>query len=117
MPARVLVIGLDAAESTLLERWSAEGRLPGIAALTAGGAVWRLDNPLETLPGAVWPEIETGRSCRRMAHYFHPDQIRTGEGRLRPVRPEEIEPVMMPRVIGSRSRPASVGVAPLTIWR
>jgi hypothetical protein len=25
MPARFLVIGLDAAEATLLERWSAEG--------------------------------------------------------------------------------------------
>jgi predicted AlkP superfamily phosphohydrolase/phosphomutase len=103
MPARVLVIGLDAAESTLLERWSAEGRLPSISALAAGGAVWRLDNPLETLPGAVWPEIETGRSCGKMAQYFHPDQIHTGEGRLRPVRREEIDTAQYYWSIASRA--------------
>ena len=103
MPARVLVIGLDAAESTLLERWSAEGRLPTVSALRAGGAAWRLNTPLETLPGAVWPEIETGRSCGMMAQYFHPDQIRTGEGRLRPVRPEEIDTAQYYWSIASRA--------------
>ena len=103
MPARVLVIGLDAAESTLLERWSAEGWLPSISALRAGSAAWRLNTPLETLPGAVWPEIETGRSCGMMAQYFHPDQIRTGEGRLRPVRPDEIDTARYYWSIASRA--------------
>jgi len=103
MPARVLVIGLDAAESTLLERWSAEGRLPNISAVADGAAIWRLDNPLETLPGAVWPEIETGRSCGKMAQYFHPDQIHTGEGRLRPVRAQEIATAQYYWSIASRA--------------
>ena len=92
MPSRVLTIGLDAAESTLLERWSAEGRLPALAALAAAGPKWRLGTPLETLPGAIWPEIETGRSCGRSAQFFHPDQLHTGEGRLRPLTREDIGP-------------------------
>jgi predicted AlkP superfamily phosphohydrolase/phosphomutase len=91
MPARVLVIGLDAAESTLLERWSVEGRLPTISAVAAKGAVWRLGNPLDTLPGAIWPEIGTGRSCGQIAQYFHPNQLHTGEGRLRPVARDDID--------------------------
>ena len=91
MPTRVLVVGLDAAEATLLDRWSAEGRLPTIAALAAAGSVWRLGNPLETLPGAIWPEIATGRSCGRIAQYFHRDQLHTGEGRLRPITRDDIE--------------------------
>lgn len=90
MPARVLAIGLDAAEATLLERWSGEGRLGTIAALAALGSTWRLDNPLETLPGAIWPEITTGRSAGHLGQFFHPDQLHTGEGRLRPVTPDDV---------------------------
>ncbi len=33
MSARVLVVGLDAAEATLLEMWGAEGHLPNIASI------------------------------------------------------------------------------------
>ncbi len=44
-----------------------------------------------------------------------------GKMRYRPVRemscPDKIEPVMMPSVIGSNIRPASVGVAPFTICK
>ena len=83
MRARVLVIGLDAAEATLLERWSSEGRLRTIAALTERGSTWRLGNPLETLPGAIWPEITTGRSAGRVAQFFHPDQLHTAPLRAR----------------------------------
>lgn len=103
MPARVLVVGLDAAESTLLERWSAEGRLPTISALAARGSVWRLDNPLETLPGAIWPEIGTGRSCGKIAQYFHPNQLHTGEGRLRVVTRDEIDTTQYYWSVASRA--------------
>lgn len=63
MSAQVLVIGLDAAEATLVERWAAEGILPTFARLIREGAVSSLHNSLETLPGAIWPELMTGRSC------------------------------------------------------
>lgn len=92
MPARVMVIGLDAAEATLIERWAADGALPGFAELTARGGVCRLANSLETLPGAIWPEIESGRSCGKLPLYYHPVQLHTGEARLRPILAEEIDP-------------------------
>ena len=64
MPAKVLVLGLDAAEATLIERWAAAGELATFADLTRRGAVFRLDNPLETLPEAIWHELQN-RARRR----------------------------------------------------
>jgi predicted AlkP superfamily phosphohydrolase/phosphomutase len=90
--ARVLIIGLDAAEATLIESWAAEGRLPTFARLASEGATVRLANSLETLPGAIWPELTSGRSCGRFPHYYHPRQLHTGETELRPIEPDEIDP-------------------------
>jgi predicted AlkP superfamily phosphohydrolase/phosphomutase len=88
--AKVLVIGLDAAEATLLERWAASGELPAFARLAEQGAVARLGNSLETLPGAIWPELTTGISAGRTAQYYHPRQLHTGETALRKLEPEEV---------------------------
>jgi predicted AlkP superfamily phosphohydrolase/phosphomutase len=85
MPARVLVIGIDAAEATLIERWAAEGQLPHLRRLIGASASCRLANSLETLPGAIWPELVTGRSCGKAPLYYHPAQLHTGEARLRPL--------------------------------
>lgn len=92
MTARVLVVGLDAAESTLLERWSSQGKLPTFASLTAKGNVYRLDNSLETLPGAIWPEIVSGRSCGKAPYYYHPKQLHSGEAEPRLILEDEIDP-------------------------
>jgi predicted AlkP superfamily phosphohydrolase/phosphomutase len=88
--AEVLVIGLDAAEATLLEKWAASGELPAFARLTNQGTVARLGNSLETLPGAIWPELTTGVSGGRTAQYYHPRQIHTGETALRRLEPEDV---------------------------
>ena len=90
MPARVLATGLDAAEATLIERWAHEGRLPGFARLEAAGTCWEFANSLETLPGAIWPEITSGRSCGQVPLYYHPRQLHTGEARVRPVAADEV---------------------------
>lgn len=92
MSARVLVIGLDATEATLLEKWAAEGELPNIARLTREGAIGRLDNPMETLPGAIWPEIVSGRSGGKTGLFYHPAQIHTGEAVLRWTEHDEVDP-------------------------
>jgi predicted AlkP superfamily phosphohydrolase/phosphomutase len=92
MPARVIVIGVDAAEGTLLERWASEGKLPTFARLERYGCVRSLANCLETLPGAIWPEITTGISCGRMPRYYHRRQLHTGEARLRPILSDEVNP-------------------------
>ncbi len=91
MPARVVVIGLDAAEATLLEQWADEGFLPTLAHLRKHGATSRLDNSLETLPGAIWPELTTGRSAGKLALFYHPAQLHTGEARTRPVTADDYD--------------------------
>lgn len=92
MPAKVLVIGLDSAESTLLERWVAEGKLPAMAALHGQGYAYRLDNSWDTLPTTVWPELTSGRRPCNGAVFFPPRQLRTGEAAPRRVLPEEVDP-------------------------
>ena len=91
MPARVLLIGLDAAEPTLIEKWAAEGRLPTFARLGSEGLTAHLSNCLETLPGGIWPEIESGRSAGKLGLFYHPWQIHTGEAEPRPVHPADVD--------------------------
>ena len=90
--AKVLVIGLDAAEPTLLERWATTGACPTIARLADRGVTAALGNSLETLPGAIWPELATGISGGRLGLYYHPKQFHTGEATPRPVTPEDVDP-------------------------
>ena len=92
MPARVMVISLDGADSTHLERWSSEGDLSTINGINAAGSAWRLKNSMGTLPGGLWPEITSGRSCGKVGHYMIPRQLHTGEARRRPITSDEIDP-------------------------
>jgi predicted AlkP superfamily phosphohydrolase/phosphomutase len=91
MPARVLVIGLDAAEPTLIEKWADDGLLPNIARLGREGARVKLGNPMETLPGAIWPEISSGVSGGKDGQFYHPLQIHTGEAGWRPIEQDEVD--------------------------
>jgi len=93
MPAKVVVIGLDAAQATLLEKWSGDGDFPAMAELIARGAVCEVArNPMETLPGSIWPELTTGISAPKLGQYYHPLQLHTGEARLRLITEDEINP-------------------------
>lgn len=85
MSARVLFIGLDAAEPGLLRAGIAAGRLPNLRALTGAGMSGSLGNCMLTLPGAVWPEIVSGVSCGTLPRFFHPRQIVTGSAAPRPL--------------------------------
>jgi predicted AlkP superfamily phosphohydrolase/phosphomutase len=92
MPATVLVIGMDAADAELLERWAAEGELPEFAALRGRAHAAVLTNPLDTLPGAIWPELMTGRPGWELGLFYHPAQLHTGEARPRRVEADEVAP-------------------------
>jgi len=115
VPARVLVVGLDAAETSLLERWSAEGLLPAFADLTRRAASFDLANTIDTLPAGIWPELNTGRSCGKTGFYFPARQLHTGDADVRPVEPGEVDP----RTYWSAASDAGLRVAvvdmPLTI--
>jgi predicted AlkP superfamily phosphohydrolase/phosphomutase len=92
MPTTVLFIGMDAADVDLLERFASEGALPEFAALRQRARVATLANPLDTLPGAIWPELMTGRPGGETGLYYHPEQIHTGEARPRRVDATEVDP-------------------------
>lgn len=93
MAARVLVIGLDAAEASMIERWSEAGELPVFASLARSGQAIHLDdNPLESLPEAVWHELNTGIPGHQIGRYYVPQQVHTGEARARSVTASEIDP-------------------------
>ena len=92
MTARVLVVGLDAAEPTLLERWSADGTLPTLARLREHSTASSLTNSIDTLPGGIWLELNTGRRCSETGFYFPARQLHTGEVEPRAVEAEEVDP-------------------------
>lgn len=56
----MLLIGLDAAEATLVERWREDGSLPCLARLRAEGVYGRLAPPDGVLVGLPWPSFFTG---------------------------------------------------------
>jgi predicted AlkP superfamily phosphohydrolase/phosphomutase len=89
--AEVLVVGLDAAEATLIESWGQAGLLPNLTALRQQGVRGALSNCLETLPGAIWPEITTGRSGGKVGRFYHPRQIHTGEAVARRLSADDVD--------------------------
>jgi len=59
-PARVLMLGLDAADADVVERLMAQGRLPNLQRLRQEGVSGRLNSPAGQYAGAVWPTFYTG---------------------------------------------------------
>jgi predicted AlkP superfamily phosphohydrolase/phosphomutase len=75
----VLMIGMDAAEVSLLQKWMDEGALPNLRALRARGVFGRLKSTAEWLVGSPWPSFYTGTppSEHGMYHYliWRPDRM------------------------------------------
>jgi predicted AlkP superfamily phosphohydrolase/phosphomutase len=57
---RVALLGIDAAESTLVHSMIARGKLPTLAALYREGSFGELASPADLYSGAVWPTFYTG---------------------------------------------------------
>jgi predicted AlkP superfamily phosphohydrolase/phosphomutase len=57
----VLLIGLDAADPVLVDRWIDDGTLPRLGALKKAGAHGRLQTTAKYLAGSPWPTFFTGR--------------------------------------------------------
>lgn len=58
---RVLAIGIDAAEATLVQQLIAENELPALASLLREGCWLNVQSPANIGSGAVWPTFMTGR--------------------------------------------------------
>jgi predicted AlkP superfamily phosphohydrolase/phosphomutase len=68
---KVLLIGLDAAEPSLIEKWTAEGLLPNIKKLRGKGAYSRIGSPDEHLVGLPWPTFYTGMNPGNHGAYHY----------------------------------------------
>ena len=77
----VLMIGLDAAESTLIQRWMAQGLLPNLSGLMERGGWTTLRPAPDWMVGSLWPSFYTSSTIDRfgMYHYlvWRPDRMAT----------------------------------------
>ena len=59
---KLLLIGIDAADSQLVRTWASEGYLPTIAKLMRSGVTAPIATPLAVLEGGIWPTLLTSSS-------------------------------------------------------
>ena len=69
--ARILFLGLDAADRDLIIQWGAQGFLPVLSGLLARGLSGSTSNPPGLYTGAVWPSFHTGMLPGRHGRYFY----------------------------------------------
>jgi len=85
---KLLVIGLDAADREVIERWADLGLLPNIARLRSSGVWGDLHTTADTLHVSAWPSIYSGVTPDQHGLY-HAYVMREGE--QAPVRPRPEE--------------------------
>jgi predicted AlkP superfamily phosphohydrolase/phosphomutase len=66
-----LLVGLDAMEWSLVERWAAAGKLPTFRRLIEGGARGTLASTAEQLPDTIWACVYTGTNPGKFEKYFY----------------------------------------------
>jgi predicted AlkP superfamily phosphohydrolase/phosphomutase len=100
---RVLLIGLDAGDAELIEKWCAEGVLPHIGAMRARGTWARMATTAEVLHVSAWPSIFTGAPPD--AHgLYHAYVAKPGhQGPVRP-RPEDSPVPFLWKLLSDRGR-------------
>lgn len=71
MGARVIVLGIDAVNPTLVEHWSADGSLPNIRVLMGRGLRGATRSIDGFFVGSTWPSFQTGVTpARHGLHYL-----------------------------------------------
>ena len=87
---RLLAIGLDAAEQSLIKQWMESGDLPALAGLRERAVCGQTTNEPGLYSGAVWPSIFTGVSAARHGRYFY-RQLNTGTYKTCHVSPDDLK--------------------------
>ncbi len=87
---KLLVIGLDAAEQSLIRRWIASGDLPNLANFGEQSLQARTTNEPGLYTGSVWPSIFTGASAGRHGCYYY-RQIVNGTYGTSHFRPDQLK--------------------------
>jgi len=81
---KTLVIGWDAADAELVERWCAEGLLPNMARMKSQGTWARMETTASTVHVSAWPSIFTGTTPDKHGLYH---AYVASPGQQGPVRP------------------------------
>jgi predicted AlkP superfamily phosphohydrolase/phosphomutase len=89
---RVLFIGFDSAEPTLLDRWCSDGSMPALAGLRAKSAWSRVDVPDAFGNGAIWPSLFAGVNPGKHGRYVSV-QPRPGSYEIEPFRVDTDYPI------------------------
>jgi predicted AlkP superfamily phosphohydrolase/phosphomutase len=79
---KVVIIGLDAAVTTLLEPWMKEGKLPNLAALVGQGIFGKLESVIPPLTPAAWTTFMTGKNPGKHGIYNFMEHAPEGYGLL-----------------------------------
>ena len=87
---KIIAIGLEAVEPTLLEQWCDEGLLPTIASLRENGAYRRMRSPAEVSSGASWSSINCGVTPGKHGMGFCHRQYKNGTYTVRKKRADEV---------------------------
>ncbi|WP_447968542.1 alkaline phosphatase family protein [Nitrospira sp. M1] len=86
---QVIVIGLEAAEPTLIERWVRDGYLPNIQRMMQQGSWRRLASTTEISSGATWASLITGTNPAKHGMSFYHRQLKPGTYTIRKKYAEE----------------------------
>lgn len=78
--AKVLILGLDAAELSRVKQWAAEGHLPHLQRLMDQGAMTPLRSSAAEFPDEVWPSIYTSNNSAQIGKYYYIQPDQTGKG-------------------------------------
>ena len=62
-PPKLITIGIDSADVTLVRRWAHEGYLPTLSRLLRSGVTSSVRTPVGVLEGAIWPTFLTSTSA------------------------------------------------------
>jgi predicted AlkP superfamily phosphohydrolase/phosphomutase len=88
MSPRMLVLGLDAADPSLIEKWSDEGILPTLSFLRKESAWIHLSHNGAIPSASVWPSIYTGTQPGKHGIY-HGVQMEPGQQKVDRVKPSQ----------------------------
>ncbi|MGE0747648.1 MAG: alkaline phosphatase family protein [Rhodospirillales bacterium] len=112
--AKVVVIGIDAGDGPLIERWARAGALPTFRRLLDHETHGMTANPRGLVAGSVWATFYTGVSPARHGQYAGNEHFDPVEYRETDYRPEELTAPPMWARLSDAGRRVAVIDAPYT---
>lgn len=113
MAGRVLVIGIDGGEFSLIKPWIKEGKLPNLAELMKEGSFGNLRSTIPPITGAAWSSFQTGTNPGKHG-VFNWFKRKRGEYRAQPVNSHEIKEPTIWQILSKLDKRVGVIGVPVT---